>query len=207
MSRLVLQKGKSYTFSDYFSLNYPTKDIVAEFGYTYSLQKISLPRGDIIDTLDKLKANFYKKLPKISLTSEAAKREVLIAPILLELMDYIDVNMDIEYPVYVNEWLKGNIDYLLQAEQKFVVVEAKNADMEKGFTQLAVELIAMEQYFEEYQQPIIYGAITVGNIWQFGALDRKRKHIAKDIDTFRVPLDLDELFKVLIGTLTLSKME
>ena len=207
MHKAILQKDKSYTFSDYFHLAYPTKDIVAEFGYVYDLRKIPLPHGDLTDTLHKLKATFYKKLPRISLTSEAAKREVLVAPILLELMEYIEVNLDIEYPVYVNEWLKGDDDYLLQSTQEFVVVEAKNADLEKGFSQLAVELIAMEQYLEEYHQPILYGAVTVGNIWQFGSLEREHKRISKDIDTFRIPLDVDELFNILIGILTPLKQD
>ncbi|MDM8529963.1 hypothetical protein QUF63_02245 [Anaerolineales bacterium HSG25] len=73
MPRVILQE-KSYTSSDYFNLSYPTKDIIAEIGYTYSLQRISLPHGNVTDTLHKLKANFYKKLPKISLTSEATIR-------------------------------------------------------------------------------------------------------------------------------------
>ncbi|PIE32825.1 hypothetical protein CSA56_14100 [candidate division KSB3 bacterium] len=207
MHKSILQKDKSYTFSDYFNLSYPTKEIVAEFGYTYELQKMPLPHGHVTAALQKLKTAFYHKLPRISLTSEAAKREVLVAPILLELMEYIDVNLDIEYPVYVNDWLKGNIDYLLRSTQEFVVVEAKNADMEKGFSQLAVELIAMEQYLEEYQQGILYGAVTVGNLWQFGALERTQKRICKDIDTFRIPSDLEELFPVLLGILAPSEVE
>ena len=32
-------------------------------------------------------------------------------------------------------------------------------------------------------------------------LDRDSKMIVKDIDSFRVPLDLDELFQVLLGIL------
>ena len=132
---------------------------------------------------------------------------MLVAPILLELLDYVDVSIDIEYPVYVNERLKGNLDYLLRSTQEFVVVEAKNADMEKGFSQLAVELIAMEQYLEDYQQRMIYGAVTVGDVWRFGGLDREQKRIWKDIDSFRIPLDMDELFNILLGILSPSKRE
>ncbi len=207
MHKPILQPDKSYTFADYFNLSYPTKEIVAEFNYTYALRKLALPHGNLTESLEKLKAALYKKLPRISLTSEAAKRVVLVAPILLELMDYVDLNLDIEYPVYVNERLKGNVDYLLRSTQEFVVVEAKNADLEKGFSQLAVELIALEQYLEEYRQPILYGAVTVGNIWQFGALERESKQISKDIDVFRIPSDMDELFTVLIGILTPSVAE
>ncbi len=200
MNKAILQPEKSYTFADYFELAYPTEDVVAEFGYQYELTKLDLPRGELDHPLDELQAMFYKRLPHVSLTSETAKREVLIAPILLELLDYLDLKIDIEYPVYVSERLKGNIDYLVRSQQEFVVVEAKKADMERGFTQLAVELIAMDQRVEEKHE-LLYGAITVGDLWRFGALHRQQKLISKDIDSFRVPLDLEDLFKVLLGIL------
>jgi hypothetical protein len=200
MSKPILQKEKSYTFADYFELAYPTEDIVAEFGYRYELTKLDLPRGELARPLDELQAMFYKKLPHVSLTSETAKREVLIAPILLELLDHLDLKIDIEYPVYVNERLKGNVDYLVRSQREFVVVEAKKADMERGFTQLAVELIAMDQC-DDVKQDLLYGAITVGDLWRFGVLQRQQKAIYKDIDSFRVPLDLEDLFKILLGIL------
>ncbi len=200
MGKPILQQGKSYSFADYFELTYPTEDVVAEFGYQYELTKLGLPRAELEQPLDQLQAMFYRKLPHISLTSETAKREVLIAPILLELLDHLDLKIDIEYPVYVSEWLKGNLDYLVRSQQEFVVVEAKKADMERGFTQLAVELIAMDQRVEEKHE-LLYGAITVGDLWRFGALRRQQKMISKDIDSFRVPLDLEDLFKVLLGIL------
>jgi len=109
MSKSILQPNTSYRFSDYFKLSYPTKDIVAEFGYGYKLTKLSLPLQPLTATLERLQDTFYKKLPHISLTSEAAKREMLVAPILLELLDYIDMDIDIEYPLYVDERLNGRL--------------------------------------------------------------------------------------------------
>jgi hypothetical protein len=81
-----------------------------------------------------------------------------------------------------------------------VVIEAKKADMERGFSQLAVEMIAVDKYIEETDAPI-YGAVTVGDLWRFGVLDRKEKLILKDIDSYRVPSDLEELFSVFVGIL------
>ncbi|RKZ35641.1 MAG: hypothetical protein DRQ49_18355 [Gammaproteobacteria bacterium] len=196
----ILKKDKSYTFSDYFELSYPTEEIVAELGYQYQLTKLTLPRGVVSHSLEKLQTMFYEKLPYISLTSETAKREMIVAPILLELLDEIKVKIDIEYPVYVSEYLKGNLDYWIHSTRQFLVVEAKKADMEKGFTQLAIELIAMDQYLDATSD-FLYGAITIGDLWRFGTLDRQQKRILKDIDSFRVPLDLEELFQVLIGIL------
>lgn len=200
MARTILRADRSYAFADYFELNYPTEEIVAEFGYQYELTRLTLPTGQIDADLTALKQTFYRKLPHISLNSETARREVLVAPVLLKLLDYFVFKMDIEYPVYVNERLKGNIDYLLRTADKFIVVEAKKADMEKGFTQLAVELIAMDQYTETAMDRL-YGAITTGDLWRFGLLTRQEKRIYKDIEAFRVPADLEALCSVLVGIL------
>jgi len=200
MRKPILSPDRSYAFPDYFELNYPTEDIVAELGYQYALTRLALPVGQIDADTKLLKAKFYKQLPHVSLTSETARREVLVAPILLELLDYLTLKIDFEYPVYVNERLKGNIDYLVRSTDTFVVVEAKKADMEKGFTQLAVELIAMDQYMDTATDHL-YGAVTVGDLWRFGVLRRQAKLIEKDIESFRVPADLDTLFPVLVGIL------
>ena len=202
MKRQILEEGKSYTFSDYFDLSNPTKEIVAEFGYQFRLKKVDLPRSPFDGSLEKLKNNFYKKLPHISLNSETAKREVLVAPVLLELLDFIEIDIDIEYPLNVSNQLKGNIDYFIRSSGNLVVIEAKKADLERGFSQLSVEMIAVDQYIEEIDYPI-YGAVTVGDLWRFGVLDRKEKLISKDIDSYRVPSDLEELFSVLMGILSL----
>ncbi|KOR32195.1 hypothetical protein TI05_08815 [Achromatium sp. WMS3] len=196
----IINRQKSYTFSDYFEMNYPTEDIIEELGYKYQLTKLSLPKGKLKHSLANLQTMFYKKLPHVSLTSEIAKREMMVAPILLELLDEIDVKIDIEYPIYVNEQLKGNLDYRLRSTAEFLVIEAKKSDMEKGFTQLAVQLIAMDQYITSSLTEI-FGAITVGDIWRFGRLDRINKKITKDIDAFRIPLDINDLFQVMVGVL------
>ncbi len=200
MKKQILEEGKSYTFSDYFELSNPTKEIVAEFGYQFRLERIDLPEHSFDGSLEKLKNTFYKKMPHISLNSETAKREMLVAPVLLELLDFIEIDIDIEYPLNVNNYLKGNIDYFIRSSGSLVVIEAKKADMERGFSQLAVEMIAVDKYIEETDAPI-YGAITVGDLWRFGVLDRKEKLILKDIDSYRVPSDLEELFTVFMGIL------
>ena len=81
-------------------------------------------------------------------------------------MDHTEIDIDIEYPLYVNNQLKGNIDYFVRSEISLIVIEAKKADMEKGFRQLAVELISADKYIEE-SNASIYGAVTVGDLWRF----------------------------------------
>ncbi len=201
MKHLILKENRNYSFADYFDLSYSTKDIIAELGYQFNLEKLALPNYAVDNQgIIQLKESLYKKLPHISLNSEMAKREFLISPLLFLLLDYVEFDINVEYTINVNDKLKGNIDYLLSSAQSFIVVEAKNADLEKGFTQLAAELIGFSQYNED-SKDLLYGAVTVGNIWQFGLLDAKNKTLHKDIDAFLVPADLEKLFSVLLGIL------
>jgi hypothetical protein len=199
---LVLwEEGASYTFSDYFHLSNPLREVLEKLGYGLQIGNLELARCPLpAGALDDLRAMFYRKLPHISLNTEAAKREFYIAPVLLALLDYVDFTIDLEYSILVAENLRGTVDYLLRSNHNLVVVEAKNADMERGFNQLAVELIAVARSLDQ-TSGYIYGAVTVGDIWRFGVLDRAAQSIFKDINAYTVPSDLEDLFAILIGLL------
>ncbi|MGB7442765.1 MAG: hypothetical protein WA919_17005 [Coleofasciculaceae cyanobacterium] len=81
-----------------------------------------------------------------------------------------------------------------------LVIESKNADLQRGFTQLAVELIAIEKA-ELVTTQKLYGAVSVGNIWQFAVLSCQDKQIVQDINLYRVPADLAELLQIIVGIL------
>ncbi|MBF2003452.1 MAG: hypothetical protein IGS50_04595 [Synechococcales cyanobacterium C42_A2020_086] len=197
----ILQPGQSYTFRQYFEMVYEPEDILAEFGYTLERALLSLPQSTAtLDRLDDLKTRIQESLPYISLTSEAARRELLIAPILLDVVHYTRAQLRIEYPLIVTEQLKGSLDYYLYSVGKLLVVEAKNADLAKGFTQLAVELIALDQWITN-QQPILQGAVSTGDIWQFGILHREQKQIQQVLTLYRVPDDLESLVRILVKIL------
>ena len=101
----------------------------------------------------------------VSLSSATARRETLVAPALFEVAHYCQCQVSIEYPLQVSAWLRGNLDYFLKRDANLLVVEAKNADLSRGFTQLAVELIAIS---EVEDGDIFYGAVTTGRcvaIW------------------------------------------
>ena len=66
MRKTILRSDRSYVFADYFELNYPTEDIIAEFGYQYALTRLTLPVGQIDTHTERLKATFYKQLPHVS---------------------------------------------------------------------------------------------------------------------------------------------
>jgi len=197
----IIQPDQSYSFADYFKLNFASQDILAYFGVTLQRQSLQFPRYEqTLDRLIDLKARIEESLPRLSLTSEIARREFLIAPVLTDLLHYTQATLNIEYPVAVSNQLKGSLDYLLQNEQTFLIVEAKNEDLERGFVQLAIEMIAIDQWIES-DQPIIYGAISTGNIWQFGKFDRQTRIVTQDLNLFRVPADLDDLLRILVKIL------
>ncbi|MBE9136760.1 hypothetical protein IQ254_06005 [Nodosilinea sp. LEGE 07088] len=197
----IIQPDQSYTFADYFKLNFAPQDILAHFGVSLQRQSLTLPRyAGPLNRLSDLKMRIEESLPRLSLTSEMARREFLIAPVLTDVLHYTAATLNVEYPVAVSNQLKGSLDYLLQNGTTFLVVEAKNEDLERGFVQLAIALIALEQWIES-DQSILQGAISTGNIWQFGQFDRHSRQVTQDLDLYRVPADLEDLLRVLVNIL------
>lgn len=135
----------------------------------------------------------------VSLNNETARRETLVSPLLLEVITHCQCQLKIEYAVNINNWLKGNLDYLLRSHQSLLVIVAKNDDLTRGFTQLAVELIALSEI--EENKAVFYGSVTTGEIWRFGKLDRQQKQITQDMTLFRIPNDIEEIDHILIGIL------
>ncbi|MGD1901712.1 MAG: hypothetical protein ACFB9N_05680 [Geitlerinemataceae cyanobacterium] len=196
----LLDRDTNYTFSSFFQLPYDVDEVLAEFGYSYAQQRLTLPRNSTGTTeAATLRSQIEANLPYAQLSSEAAKREVLVAPVLLLVARLCQQTLRFEYPVKVNNWLQGSLDYLLRSQSQVVVVEAKRDDLTRGFTQLAVETIALSML--EGAPPVIYGAVTIGSFWVFGCLDRDRHSIVQDIGGFRVPDDLEELVSILVGIL------
>ena len=199
--RKIFREGKKYTFNDYFDMGNPTDEIVAALGYSLRTQQIALPRHQDItqEALERISATYYSLIPKISINSEIAKREVMIAPVLHAVIQRMNATLNIEYPVDVNDKLSGTIDYLFRSSQELIVIEAKKGDLERGFTQLAAEMIVMDLYEEQNGLSRVYGAITIGEVWRFALLERAQKQLIKDIHTFRFPEDLREIFSILTG--------
>jgi hypothetical protein len=197
----IIQPDQSYTFADYFKLNFAPKDILAYFGASLQKQSLSLPRSERpLDRLVDLKQRIEESLPRLTLTSEAARREFLIAPVLTEVLHYTQANLNVEYPVVVSNQLKGSFDYFLQTQQTVVVIEAKNEDLERGFVQLAVEFIALDQWLNS-EQVVLPGAVSTGTIWQFGMYDRQSRQVTQDLNLYRVPADVEDLLRILISLL------
>lgn len=196
--RLLDPKG-SYTFHSYFEMRHNIADILTDLGYTYDRRELNLPESGRALELEALKATLKRNLRRIDPASETARQQALIAPVLVELCEIIDAQLDIEYPISVSNWLKGVVDYRIAASSSMLIVEAKQADLTHGFVQLAAELIALDAWISS-DDPMLYGAVTTGEDWRFGTLERSRKHITQDIELYRVPEDVERLIRVLILT-------
>jgi len=198
----VIDPNKSYTFSDYFKLNPRIGEFTEYFGYSHENRNYKLPQATIDeDYFAPLQQELNEILLYVDLTSEIARREVLIAPVLLNIARYLKIKIFIEYYLDVTNQLRGTVDYYLQSSENFLVVEAKNESLERGFTQLAAELIALDQLQKDSSSPR-FGAVSIGRIWQFGILEPDTKTIVQDINLFQVPSDLTKLLKVLAAILT-----
>lgn len=204
MSKSIFKKDKRYSFSDYFYMSNPTEEILAELGYSLNFEEIQFPLSQNVETtsVDKLKNVYYRLLPKITLNSEIAKREFMIAPLLHQVMLDIDAKLNIEYPIDIDDKLNGFIEYLIRSKQELIVIEAKKGDLERGFNQLAAEMIALDKYEENDVPEILYGAITIGEVWRFALLKRTTKTLVKDINLFRFPQDTKDILAILMGILT-----
>ncbi|MEM7532202.1 MAG: hypothetical protein AAF639_08500, partial [Chloroflexota bacterium] len=167
--------AKSYTFSEIFDSKATIKELFAEFGFAYKTRRLKLPKSkdednQIRDIAEQIESRLARRLPRITLSSEVARREFIVAHILSELLDLIETKPDtiinVEYAVKATR-LRGNVDYVLEGSTAVVVIEAKHDEIERGFRQLGAEMIGVA---EQLNQSQLYGAVTTGHQWQFGLL-------------------------------------
>ena len=192
----ILQENESYTFRSYFEMLAEPDEILGELGYSLKIAQLSLPHSDRALPQLPLAQQIQDILPLVSLSSETARREVLIAPIIFAVAVHCQSQLRIEYPLTVNHWLKGTLDYLLRSSQSLIVIEAKRDDLSRGFTQLAAEMIALA-VAEDLD--VLYGAVTIGEVWRFGKLEQASQTITQDILLYSVPSQLDQLLRILVG--------
>ncbi|MEH2001827.1 MAG: hypothetical protein V7L00_24365 [Nostoc sp.] len=174
-------------------------DILAELNCTLERKNLTLPESSEILDLQFLQ-QLQRNLSHIDLVNETARREALIGPILFEVCDLTNQRLNIEYSIAVNDYLKGTLDYYIAAPQNLLVIKAKQSDLVRGFTQLAIELIALDQWTQSTSE-LLYGAVTTGEDWRFGVYHRANRQVTQDQKRYQVPEDLLVLIKILIGIL------
>ncbi|NJL87646.1 MAG: hypothetical protein HC886_19360 [Leptolyngbyaceae cyanobacterium SM1_1_3] len=185
----ILEANRIYLFSQFAEFGQPPHEILAELGYQLTVQSLTLPRQPVLD-LSELQHSLERRIQLTPLTSEQARREALVSPVLFSVVEPLNLRLNIEYPVS-GKRSKGTLDYLIRGENTLRVVEAKRDDLTRGFTQLAVEMTELGN---------CYGGVTTGNIWQFAQLNNTQ--ITQDINLYRVPADLTDLMSILTGILT-----
>ena len=199
----------SLSFSDYFKLNFYPEEILNYFDYSFEMKLLTFAKNvNNLAELESLEKRLIKSLPYITFDNEMARREFLIAPVLMDLIDYTKSNLKVCYALTVNNQLRGELDYFIESNIKsdgevnhqFLVIEAKDENLERGFKQLAVEMVALAHVLEAKQR-YIFGAVSIGKVWQFGILDRQTKSVVQDLHLYRVPDDLKELMSILVAIL------
>ena len=197
----VLNPNETYTFSKYFELTFDIEDILADLDCKVDRTFLTLPCSTkTLANLTDLHEQIQDGIRYVGITSEQARREFLIAPIIREVCRTTQQRVRVEYPVAVNNWLKGTFDYYFQVNN-LLVIEAKRENLDNGFTQLAVELIALDQWTDK-ETTLLYGAVTTGQDWRFGIFYRQERQIVEDLKLYRVPEELETLLRILLGILS-----
>jgi hypothetical protein len=120
-----------------------------------------------------------------NLSTEKARSELLIAPILTEFKllhsDRISLFSGLDFNVDEAAGLKGRCDYILsQSPEQLalnapvcVLVEAKNENIVAGVPQCLAEMVAALRFNAAQGLPVrpVFGAVTTGMLWRFLKLD------------------------------------
>ena len=114
------------SFTDYFNLTSEYDKIAEALGYGFQIASVTLPRtADPLPWVLDLQTRMTTVRPRIRLTSEMARREFFISPLLLEIALRYPILIRTEFAVKVSEQLQGNIDYYIEGDGHFLIVEAK----------------------------------------------------------------------------------
>lgn len=124
---------------------------------------------------------FNQKMP---LSSEKARSEFIVSPILLEIKkknDAISIHSGSNLEADLEKNLNGECDFILSFQPDvptvlapiFAMVEAKKQDIEVGLGQCIAQMLGAKIFNEKKNKPysVIYGCVTTGEIWQFMKLE------------------------------------
>ena len=141
----------------------------------------------------------------LSSSSEKARSEFIIAPILIELerrnQNKLSIFSGENLDVDSENGLRGECDFILSKGSISLtmqtpiisLVEAKKSDIKAGLGQCVAQMLGAQKFnqIEDNAIPIIYGCVTTGEDWQF--LSLQDSQISVDAQRYYV----NELGKVL----------
>jgi hypothetical protein len=162
-----------------------------------------------IDPSDWLVLTLEKNMD-LPLSSEKAKCELIIGPILTELVEHNDKRITYfsgyNFDVDKLQGLKGRCDFIISKRPRaprieapiFSIVEAKNDNLDIGIPQCIAEMYAAWLFNKKRGEDVktIYGAVTFGLAWQFLKLEEKLAHLDSTIYYIR---DLPQILGALQG--------
>lgn len=152
----------------------------------------------------------------VALSTEKARSELIIAPVMLELRRQfkkeISLFSGVDFTVSPEQGLNGVCDFLVSrsVEQMFVrspvimLVEAKNENLKVGFPQCIAEMVAAQQFNQKKGNAIefIYGVVTIGTTWRF--LRLKDHTVEIDLREYYVD-DLEKILGILSSAVSANK--
>jgi hypothetical protein len=189
-------------------------ELIKTFGLTISESSGLFANVPEVDYSDILATLLQENVDlAVSINTEKARSEMIIAPILLELrrkFNYeIGLFSGVDFNVDSERGLNGFCDFIisLSKEQLLVrapvitIVESKNENLNIGLGQCVAEMIAAQLFNqkEENEIPLIYGAVTIGTIWQF--LKLKDKTIFIDLSQYYIK-DIKKILGILSSAIT-----
>jgi hypothetical protein len=175
------------------------QDLAKEFGYSFQRKWLNLPQytGEL-NRSPQTQERIEEMLPHVSLTSDRAKREILVSPIMRDLIYYTKANVRIEYPIHATGKLQVVLDYFIKSERCIVITFAKESDTDFGMTELIASLIALDRWLEDPPQTNLIGAVTDGRTWEFARLNRQSKHIEQGLEIYGFLKNFDALMRILV---------
>ncbi len=163
------------------------------------------PNKLLVDTLE------FNLPLALAINTAKSRSEMIIAPILLEIKRRANSQISLfsgnEFNIDKSQGLNGDFDFLisLSPEQIYIqapvlaIVEAKKENLNLGLGQCGALMLAAQLFNQQEgnEIPIIYGAVTTGNIWKFLRLQDR------NLDIDLTEYSIDNLSKIL-GILALG---
>ncbi|MDZ8139766.1 MAG: hypothetical protein RM049_31510 [Nostoc sp. DedQUE04] len=152
----------------------------------------------------------------VAISSGKARSKMIISPILLEIrrkFNYeISLVSGVDFTVDSQRGLNGFCDFILSLSSEqllvrspvVVLVESKNENLRSGLAQCIARMIAAQLFNERgaNQIKIIYGAVTIGTIWQF--LKLESNVVSIDLSEYYIK-DIKKILGILYGAIAQSK--
>jgi hypothetical protein len=152
----------------------------------------------------------------VAISSEKARSEMIISPILLEIrrkFNYeISLFSGVDFTVDSQRGLNGFCDFILSLSSEqllvrspvIVLVESKNENLRSGLAQCIAEMVAAQFFNERSGNQIksIYGAVTIGTIWQF--LKLEGNIVSIDLSEYYIK-DIKKILGILYSAIAQNK--